>query len=148
QLSLIEYGPWGADSAAGPTDAVAEVARRRADEHRGSVDGEYFVDVVAVEQVEGVHRQVQAVALAQMQRTREAQVDGLQAVAAICIAGGITHAVGYRVAVIVGVKTDEQCERTPRLQRHDAAQLGVAQRPAPLVRSVGNKIRNKPVAGV
>ncbi len=118
KLPRVESCPGRAYCAAGAGDAIAEVpwnlwgeVRRPAgNKVRCAIYGKHFVYIRAIEQVERIHGEVQHLALTQMESPRQTQVHGLQGAAAIAVAWRIAHAIGDRVAVIVGVKAHKQRE--------------------------------------
>src|SRR5260370_35461675 len=81
-----------------------------------------------------------------MEQTRQTHVNRAQGIAEIGIARRLSHAVIYRVAVVIGVKTDEEGERTRRLHGNDTAELEVPEKG--VLGRIGHEIRDKPVADV
>ena len=76
-----------------------------------AIYGKNFIDVGAVEGVEGVHGQLHFIFFTEMQHAREAQVYGAQTIAKVSVASGFSYAVVYRISVIIGIEARKQCER-------------------------------------
>lgn len=111
ELPRIENRARSAHRAAGAGDAVAKVGWRGSDEIRCAVHGEHLVHVGAVEQVKRIKRKAQPLPLTQVEAATQAQVHGLQRVAAVGIARGGANAVSNRIAVIVCIEPNEQGKR-------------------------------------
>jgi len=127
ELPWIKDRSRGAESGQGALDAVLVVFGNRADEVRCEVDGKNFVHIWPVEQIESVHRQLQPVAFADVDHARKADIHGTKAIATVGIARRETDSVGHRVAIVIGVESDEDCERPRRLHGDDTAEFEVSQ---------------------
>jgi len=91
-------------------NTVPVMLRHAPNKIRGAVNAEHFIDVRPIEQVERLGQQLQLVPLSQVEDARKPQVHRLQTIAPIGVSPGQPHAIGYRIAITVGVKTHKHSE--------------------------------------
>src|SRR5215471_15861631 len=87
ELARVEGRARRSYCAARSGDAIAKVRwHLSGDKVRRTVHGENFVNVVAVEKVEGINGEVQQLLFTEVDSARQAQVNGLERVATIAVA--------------------------------------------------------------